>query len=83
MFITDVLRNDVFLCPLERAIISSKHNSSSDPAFLSINVIHTQESKKLQIKGFSSNRLSDILSYSLGIFEEKPGMKLNLKYKFK
>lgn len=44
-----------------------------------IHVIHTQESKELQIKGFSSNRLSGILSSSLGIFVEKPGIKLNLK----
>lgn len=43
-----------------------------------IHVIHNQESKELQIKGFSSDRLSDILSSSLGIFVEKTGMKLNL-----
>lgn len=68
---------------LERAIISSKNNRSSEPAFMCIHVIHTQESKELQIKGFFSNRLSDIFSSSLGIFVEKSGMKLNLKHKFK
>lgn len=68
---------------LGRVIISSKNNRSSEPAFMCTHVIHTEESKELQIKGFSSNRLSDILSSSLGIFVGKTGMKLDLKYKFK
>lgn len=68
--------------PLDRAIICSQNNRFSEPAFMCTHVIHTQESKELKIKGFSSNRPSNILSSSLGIFVEKPGMKLNLKYKF-